>query len=103
MTLIVFTVGIFAIGLYGVLSRRDLVAVLASIEIMLGGATMLLVGLAMTAEVSPVATDPSRIEAIGVLILVLAAAEASVALALVVAVARHMRTTRVDEVAEVRG
>ena len=103
MTLIVVTVGLFAIGLYGVLSRRDLVAVLASVEIMLGAATMLLVGLAMTAEVSQVAADPSRIESIGVLILVLAAAETSVALALVVAVARHLHTTRVDEVAEVRG
>ena len=103
MTLIVVTVALFAIGLYGVLSRRDLVAILASVEIMLGSTTMLLVGLAMTAEVSQVVTDPSHIEAIGVLILVLAASEASVALALVVAVARHMRTTRVDEVAEVRG
>lgn len=103
MTLIVVTVGLFAIGLYGVLSRRDLVAILASVEIMLGSATMLLVGLATTAEVSQVVTDPSRLEAIGVLILVLAAAEASVALALVVAVARHLRTTRVDEIAEVRG
>ena len=103
MTLIVVTVSLFAIGLYGVLSRRDLVAILASVEIMLGSATMLLVGLAMTAEVSLVVTDSSRIEAIGVLILALAASEASVALALVVAVARHLRTTRVDEVAEVRG
>ena len=103
MTLIVVTVGLFVIGLYGVLSRRDLVAILASVEIMLGSATMLLVGLGMTAEVSQVAADAAHIEAIGVLILVLAAAEASVALALVVAVARHLHTTRVDEVAEVRG
>ncbi len=103
MILVIVTTLLFAIGLYGVLSRRDLVGVLASVEVMLGAAMMLLVGLAMTFESSQVAAEAGRIQAVVVLLLAVTAAETSVAMALAVAVAKRNKTTLVDEMSEVRG
>ncbi len=88
---------LFAIGLYGVLVRRDLVAVLASIEVMIAAPLLLLVSLGAAADGS------SRVEAVALLLIVLAAAGAAVGLALVVAIARTARTTRIDELRQVSG
>jgi len=101
MSVVIITVGLFCIGLYGVLTRRDLVAILASVEIMLGSATLLLVGLA--AAGAPLGAHEGAVEATGVMVIVLAAAEAAVGLALVISVARRFKTTRVDELTEVKG
>lgn len=89
---------LFSIGLYGVLSRRDIVAILASIEVMLGGALVLLVGLGASAKSGPLA-----LEGVALLVIVVAAAEAAVGLTLLVALARRSRRTRIDEVTEVKG
>ena len=104
MNLLVVSMLLFGVGLYGVLTRRDLVAVLASIEVMLGAATLLLVGMAATGggAVDPAAVG-GTIEFTGIIIVVLAAAEAAIGLALVVAVARRFRTTRADELAGIKG
>jgi NADH-quinone oxidoreductase subunit K len=101
VSVVIITVGLFCVGLYGVLTRRDLVAILASVEIMLGSATLLLVGLA--AAGAPVGANEGAVEATGVMVIVLAAAEAAVGLALVISVARRFKTTRVDELTEVKG
>lgn len=101
MSVVVLAMGLFSLGLYGVLTRRDLVAVLASIEVMLGSATMLLVGLAAASDA--VGAHQGAVEATGVLVIVLAAAEAAVGLALVMSVARRFESTRVDELTEVKG
>lgn len=89
---------LFALGLYGVLSRRDLVAVLASVEVMIGAALVVLMAVGAAAG-----GPSSSLEAAGVLLLVLAASEAAVGLALLVAVARRVRSTRVDDLTEVKG
>lgn len=99
MSIVVVASGLFALGLYGVLVRRDIVAVLASVEVMIGGALVLLVGLGAAQPRSAVV----GIEGMALLILVLAAAEAALGLALLVMVARRNRTTRIDELNEVRG
>lgn len=96
MSIVTVAAALFSVGLYGVLTRRDLVALLCSIEVMLGGALVLLIGLGAAGS------SPVRIEGIGLIVLVVAAAEAAVGLALVVAVARRLRTTRIDELTEVR-
>jgi NADH-quinone oxidoreductase subunit K len=90
---------LFGLGLAGVLIRRDIVAVLASVEVMLGGAMLLLVGLASTAPTS----HPASAQGIALMVLVVIAAEAAVGLALLVALARSHRTTRVDDLMEVKG
>lgn len=88
---------LFALGLYGVLTRRDAVAVLASLEVLVGSPLLLLV--AAGAGLG----GGAGIESLALMVIVLAAAEAALGLALVIAVARRMGTTRVDEVTEVRG
>lgn len=97
MSLLVIASGLFCAGLYGVLTRRDIVAILASIEVMLGAALVLLVALGASAE------SPSTIEGVALIVIVVAAAEAALGLALLVAVARRSRRTRIDELVEVKG
>jgi NADH-quinone oxidoreductase subunit K len=97
--LLAVSCALFGLGLAGVLVRRDIVAVLASVEVMLGGAMLLLVGLASTAKGS----DPTHAQGVALMVLVVVAAEAAVGLALLVALARSHRTTRVDDLMEVKG
>lgn len=101
MSIIVITVGLFCVGLYGVLTRRDLVAILASVEVMLGSATLLLVGLAAAGP--EIGGHQGAVEGTALMVIVLAAAEAAVGLALVISVARRFKTTRADELTEVKG
>lgn len=96
MTSLVLASVLVAAGLYGVLTRRDLIAVLASVEVMLGGATLLLV--AYAAGLPAAAAG----QAVASLVLVVIAAEAAVGLALLVVLVRRGRT-RSDEITEVRG
>jgi NADH:ubiquinone oxidoreductase subunit K len=102
MTGIVLASALVALGLYGVLTRRELIAVLASVEVMLGGATLLLVVLASSIQRPAADAVATSGEAVALVLLAVVAAEAAVGLALLVAlVARgHART---DEIAEVRG
>lgn len=100
----VVSIAVFCIGVYGVLTRRDIVGVLASIEVMLAGSMLALVAIAASAE-STTGIRPlgQSIEAIGLVVLVIAAAEAAVGLALLVSVARRRGITRIDELSEVKG
>lgn len=102
--IIVLACALFGIGLFGVLSRKDTVAILASIEVMLGGPLLLLVGLGTAARSGPAAsTDALHVEGIALLVIVVVAAEAAVGLGLLVAVARRTKTTALDELTEVNG
>jgi NADH:ubiquinone oxidoreductase subunit K len=85
-----------AAGLYGVMTRRDLVAVLASVEVMLGGASLLLVSYAAAG------TAPAGGQGYALLVLAVGAAEAAVGIALLVSLVRRGRS-RTDQISEVRG
>ncbi len=99
---IAFASALVAIGVYGVLVRRDLIGILAAVEVMMAGALLVAVSYgSVTARASQLASP--RVEAIGLLILVIAAAEASVGLALVVLVARRRHTTSLEDLTEVKG
>jgi len=100
MSMILVACSLFGIGLLGVLVRRDIIALLASVEVMLGGALVLLVGLG--ASVKHVGA-PVSVEGIALIVIVVAAAEAAVGLALLVAVARRRGATRVEDLSEVKG
>lgn len=101
MSLVAVAIALFAIGLYGVLVRRDIIAVLASVEVMLGGALVLLVGLGASIAHVPDGGALS-VQGVALVVVVVVAAEASVGLALLVAVARRSKTTLLDELTEVR-
>lgn len=91
---------LFALGLYGVLSRREVIGVLASIEVMLGSANVLLVGIARAGAVGGVGAS---VEAVGLVIVVVAAAEAALGLALLITAVRRTGRRDIEEFAEVRG
>ncbi len=95
--LLVATV-LFGIGLYGLLQRRSLVAMLISLELMLAAVSINIVALS-----SRTGTDPVMGQ-VAVLILVgVAAAEAAVALSLFVAIHRAMREIDVEKLSEQKG
>ena len=98
MILVWLAAALFGAGLYTVLTRRDLIAVLAGIELMLGAASVAFVALSQ-------ATGATRgdTEAIGLLLIVMAAAETAVGMALVIALSRGSGRSTTDELREVKG
>lgn len=87
----------FGIGLYGALTRRNAVAVLLAIEIMLNGAVLNLVAFSRF--------TPARAagQALALFIMAVAAAEVAVGLAVVLAMYRGSKTANVDEVDLLKG
>jgi len=91
-----FSAGLFALGMYGVLTRRDLVGIIACVEVMLSGVTVFLVA-------ATSGTAPLLGQLVTLIILALAACEAVVGIALVLASVRRTGRERIDELEEVRG
>lgn len=85
---------LFCIGLYGALSRRNAVAILVAIEIMLNSVNIALV--AMSRYIGGLGMISGQMFA--VFIITVAAAEASVALALLIAIYRTRGTVNADEI-----
>ncbi|HEY5075038.1 MAG TPA: NADH-quinone oxidoreductase subunit NuoK [Pyrinomonadaceae bacterium] len=87
---------LFALGLIGVLVRRNVIFILMSIEIMLNAA-----GLAFVVAGSRWAQSDGQV--MFVFILAVAAAEVSVGLALVLQLYRRLQTLDVDAASKMRG
>jgi len=83
---------LFAIGLYGALSRRNAVAILMSIEIMLNA-----VNIAMVALSQYVVPGLLTGQVFAVFIITVAAAEAAVGLAVIIAIYRRRQTVDVEQ------
>jgi NADH-quinone oxidoreductase subunit K len=94
--IVILAAALFSIGLYGVLSRRDLVAVLAAVEVMLTGVLVFVAG--MGASRAGLASQVTLL-----VFLTLAAAEAVVGIALVLSLVRRTGRERIEELEEVRG
>ena len=82
----------FAIGTFGFLARRNAIAMLMSIELMLNA-----VNLAIIAFGSFVESLRGDSSVIALMVIGVAAAEATVGLAIVIAIYRNRRTPLVDE------
>lgn len=86
---------LFCIGLFGALSRRNAVAILMSIELMLNGVAIAILSFSRYLV-------PERVVLTGhvfvLFIMVVAAAEAAVGLAIILSVYRNRRTVDVDEI-----
>ena len=89
---------LFAIGLYIALAKRNAVAVLMGIELMLNAVNLTFVAFARFVE-SPRPLDG---HIFAIFVITVAAAEAAVALALTVAVYRHRETIDVDKISLLR-
>ena len=83
---------LFAIGTFGFLARRNAIAMLMSIELMLNAVNLAFI--AFGAFVPGLADDAS---VIALMVMAVAAAEATVGLAIVIAIYRNRRTPLVDE------
>ncbi len=85
--------GVFCIGAYGVLSRRNAVAILMGVELMLNAVNINLVAFWRYVEPLNVAG-----QAFAAFVFVIAAAEAAVGLAIIIAVYRNRRSVIVEDV-----
>lgn len=84
---------LFCIGAYGVLSRRNAVAILMSVELMLNAVNINLV--AFWRYLAPMNMSG---QAFAAFVFVVAAAEAAVGLAIIISVYRNRRSVVVEDV-----
>jgi NADH-quinone oxidoreductase subunit K len=82
---------LFGIGLLGVMTRRNVLIVMMSIELMLNAVNIALIAFSR-------AWGDAAGQSIAFFVIAIAAAEAAVGLAIVVGVFRTRRTVNVDEV-----
>ena len=90
---LIFSAALFCIGLYGVLARKNAVAILMGIELMLNAVNINL--LAFWRFRNP---DAIAGQAFAVMVFAVAAAEVAVGLALVISVYRRRNTVAADEI-----
>ncbi len=89
---------LFVMGLYGVLSRRNAVAILMGVELMLNSVNINLLAFWRY-------TQPQHVAGLvfAIVVLTVAAAEAAVGLALFIALYRLRSTVHVDEINLLKG
>lgn len=85
---------LFSCGLYGALARRNAIAILISVELMLNAANINLIAFWRYGDAAPFDLTG---QVFALMIIALAAAEAAVGLALIISVYRARRTVNVEE------
>jgi NADH:ubiquinone oxidoreductase subunit K len=90
---LVFSAALFAIGLFGVLARKNAVAILIGIELMLNSVNINLV--AFWRYITP---DGISGQAFAVIVFAVAAAEVAVGLALIISIYRRRGTIAAEEI-----
>lgn len=89
---------LFAIGVFGVLTRRNAISLLVSVEIMMNAAIINLVAFSRLYEPEAMTGQVFALFGIGI-----AACEAAIGLALVLAVYRRFGSTDVDSIDLLKG
>ena len=89
----------FAIGTFGFLARRNAIAMLMCVEVMLNGVNLAIVAFGAFGTAASSAAEGSIV---ALMVMAVAAAEATVGLAIVIAIYRNRRTPLVDEYASMR-
>jgi NADH:ubiquinone oxidoreductase subunit K len=95
---LIFAALLFSVGLYGVLARRNTVAILMGIELMLNAVIVNL--LAFWRYLTP---DRQDVKVFVIIILAAAAAEVVVGLALIISAYRRRKTVFAEEMDLLRG
>ena len=90
---------LFAMGMYGVLSRRNAIGILLSIELMLNGVNVLMVAFSRYL----ISDQELAGQMFAIFIITQAAAEAAVGLAIIIAIYRQRRTVQVDQLDLMKG
>jgi NADH-quinone oxidoreductase subunit K len=94
---LILSVALFAIGTFGFLARRNAIAMLMSIELMLNAVNLAIVAFG---AFSPALAANGAV--IALFVMAVAAGEATVGLAIVIAIYRNRRTPLVDEYSSMR-
>jgi NADH-quinone oxidoreductase subunit K len=87
---------VFAIGVFGFLSRRNIIIIFMSIELMLNGVNINLIALSHYLQ-------DMRGQILAFFVIAVAASEAAIGLAIVIALFRNKATAHVDEIHEMKG
>ena len=87
---------LFCLGLYGVITRRNAVAVLMGVELILNSANINFVAFARFSGMNMAG------HVYALFVIVLAAAEAAVALAIIINIFNNFKTINVDDVSQLR-
>lgn len=93
---LILSAALFCIGLFGALSRRNAIAVLMGIELMLNAVNINLVAFWRYGSPDPIANQAGIVFAL--FVIALAAAEAGIGLALVISIYRSRDTVNVEEI-----
>ena len=95
---VVVSAALFAIGLLGVLTRRNAIAVLLGVELMLNAANINFVAFWRYSG-----GGQMEGQVFAVIVMTIAAAEAAIALAIILNVYRRFRTMNVDQINLMKG
>lgn len=90
---LMFAAGLFSIGLYGVLARKNVVGILMGIELMLNAANINIV--AFWRYIAP---ENIGGQVFALMVFAVSAAEVAVGIALVLAIYRRRKTVSADEI-----
>ncbi len=90
---LILSAGLFGVGLYGVLARKNAIAILLSVELMLNAVNINLVAFWRY-------LDPAQMagQAFAIIVFAVAAAEVAVGLALIISVYRRRKTVVADDI-----
>ena len=98
---------VFSIGVYGVLSRQNIIVILMSLEPMLNGVNLAIISFGRyflpESGVARSGVPPSTSQVFVIIVLAIAAAEAAVGLAILLAVYRRWRSTQVGDMRLLKG
>jgi NADH-quinone oxidoreductase subunit K len=89
---LILSAGLFSIGLFGVLSRKNAIAILLGVELMLNAVNINLVSFWRYGNIADMAG-----QVFAIIVFAVAAAEVAVGLALVISVYRQRRTVIADD------
>jgi NADH-quinone oxidoreductase subunit K len=87
---------VFTIGVFGFLSRRNIIIIFMSIELMLNAVNINLISLSHYLQ-------DMRGQILAFFVIAVAAAEAAIGLAIVIAFFRNKATAHMDEIHEMKG
>jgi len=90
---LIFAAALFSIGLYGVLARKNAIAILMGIELMLNAVNINLVAFWRYGDLANIAG-----QAFAVIVFAVAAAEVAVGLALVISIYRRRNTVVAEDI-----
>jgi NADH-quinone oxidoreductase subunit K len=92
----VLSIIVFAIGVFGFLSRKNIIIMFMSVELMLNAVNISLVSFSHYLQ-------DLRGQILVFFIITVAAAEAAIGLAIIIALFRNKNTAHVDEMTEMKG